>query len=55
MDDLDGVDAAVRDVSDDTKANEVVSQNWRLLIGSGQGRIHRAAGFERYTRAPRAL
>jgi len=31
VDDLDGVDAAVRDVSDDAKANEVVSQNLEAL------------------------
>ena len=31
MDDLDGVDAAVRDVSDDTKTNEVVTENLEAL------------------------
>ena len=31
VDDLDGVDAAVRDVSDDTKTNEVVSSNLEAL------------------------
>ena len=31
VDDLDGVDAAVRDVSDDTKTNEVVTENLEAL------------------------
>ena len=31
VDDLDGVDAAVRDVSDDTKTNEVVTENLESL------------------------